>query len=70
MPYATSGQVFEAYVGKQFEAICPQWVRRQSKTGCTPFPVLEFGQWWGTDPKERDDLMLVSTREPYEGLGE
>ena len=62
VPYATSGQVFETYVGKQFETICLQWLRRESKAGKTPFPVLEFGQWWGTDPKEREtcDIDVVA----------
>ncbi len=62
VPYATSGQVFETYVGKQFEAICLQWVRRESKAGRMPFPVLEFGRWWGTDPRglETCDIDVVA----------
>ena len=62
VPYATSGQAFETYVGKQFEAICLQWVRRESKAGRAPFPVLEFGQWWGTDSKKREtcDIDVVA----------
>lgn len=54
-PYATSGQAFNTYVGKQFETICLQWVRRQSIAGHLPFAALEFGQWWGTDPREREE---------------
>ncbi len=62
VPYATSGQAFETYVGKQFEAVCLQWARRESRAGRTPFPVLEFGQWWGTDPREREtcDIDVVA----------
>lgn len=56
VPYATSGQVFDTYIGKQFESICLQWIRRQSKAGRLAFPALEFGQWWGTDPKVREEV--------------
>ncbi len=62
VPYATSGQVFETYVGGQFEAMCLQWVRRESKADRLPFPVLEFGRWWGTDPRRREscDIDVVA----------
>ncbi len=62
-PYATSGQVFDTYVGKQFETVCLQWVRRESIAGRLPFAALEFGQWWGTDPREREevDIDVVAT---------
>ena len=53
--YATGGPAFSTYVGKQFELVCLQWVRRQAAAGALPFPVLEFGQWWGTDPRVREE---------------
>ncbi len=61
--YATSGQAFTTYVGKQFEAICLQWVRRESIAGRLPFAALEFGTWWGTDPdaREETDIDVVAT---------
>ena len=56
VPYATTGQVFDTYIGKQFETICLQWVLRQARADRLPFPPLEFGQWWGTDPKAREEV--------------
>lgn len=53
--YATSGTALSTYVGKQFESICLQWVRRESVAGRLPFAALEFGQWWGTDPASREE---------------
>ncbi|MCI6262695.1 MAG: ATP-binding protein [Olsenella sp.] len=63
VPYATAGQSFATYVGKQFETICLEWVRRQSIEGRLPFAALEFGQWWGTDPEKREqtDIDVVAT---------
>ena len=53
--YATAGPAFTTYVGKQFENICLQWVRRESIAGRLPFAALEFGSWWGTDPDAREE---------------
>lgn len=63
VPYATQGQAFATYVGKQFETVCLEWVRRQSMEGRLPFAALEFGQWWGTDPEKREqtDIGVVAT---------
>ena len=60
--YATSGAGWSTYLGKQFELICLQWVRRQAATGRLPFAPLEFGQWWGTDPQEHEqtDIDVVA----------
>ena len=54
--YTTAGQAFTTYIGKQFETICLQWVRRESNAGALPFAALEFGQWWGTDPEAREEV--------------
>lgn len=61
--YATQGQAFDTYVGRQFKKICLQWVMRQSAAGQLPFAALEFGQWWGTDPSahEQADIDVVAT---------
>ncbi|MGN0287416.1 MAG: ATP-binding protein [Atopobiaceae bacterium] len=61
--YATQGQAFDTYVGKQFEGVCLQWVRRQNTAGQLPFAALEFGQWWGTDPTEHEqaDIDVIAT---------
>lgn len=53
--YATSGQVFLTYVGRQFEEICLQWTRREGIAGRLPFVPLEYGRWWGTDPQLREE---------------
>ena len=60
--YATSGQAFLTYVGKQFENVCLQWVRRESIAGQLPFAALEFGRWWGTDHQthEETDIDVVA----------
>ncbi len=54
--YATEGPALATYVGKQFELICLQWLRRESTAGRLAFPALEFGQWWGTDPTAREEV--------------
>lgn len=49
--YATGGEALPTYIGKQFESICLQWIQRKNAAGELAFPVFEFGQWWGTNPK-------------------
>lgn len=53
--YATGGAL-PTYIGKQFESICLQWIQRKNAAGELPFPVFEFGQWWGTNPKTREQV--------------
>lgn len=54
--YATGGGALPTYIGKQFESICLQWIQRKNAAGELPFPVFEFGQWWGTNPKTREQV--------------
>ena len=54
--YATEGPALATYIGKQFELVCLQWLRRESIAGRLAFPALEFGQWWGTDPVAREEV--------------
>lgn len=50
------GGALPTYIGKQFESICLQWIQRKNAAGELPFPVFEFGQWWGTNPKTREQV--------------
>ncbi len=56
------GQAFQAYVGKQFETVCRQWVVRRNSAGELPFLASSFGSWWGTDPREKaeTDIDLIA----------
>lgn len=60
--YATGGEALPTHIGKQFESICLQWIQRKNAAGELPFPVFEFGQWWGADPKTREqaDIEVVA----------
>lgn len=56
------GQSLQSYVGKQFEAVCQQWVIRKNIAGELPFLASSFGRWWGTDPrvKAETDIDLLA----------
>ena len=59
--YATSGGVFETYVGTQFEDMCMQWLLRECREGRLDFQPTAFGKWWGNDPvaREQTDIDIV-----------
>ena len=48
------GQALSTYEGKQFEAVCLQWLIRQNAAGELPFLASSFGRWWGSDPQARE----------------
>ena len=56
------GQALQTYVGKQFEAVCQQWIIRKNAAGELPFLASSFGHWWGTDPREKaeTDIDLIA----------
>ena len=56
------GQALQTYIGKQFEAVCKQWVIRKNAVGELPFLASAFGRWWGTDPREKAeaDIDLIA----------
>ena len=56
------GSELSAYVGRQFEQMCLQWVVRQNRTGGLPFVASSFGAWWGADPEAREqaDIDVVA----------
>lgn len=61
---ATSGEVFDTYVGQQFETMCMQWLLRQCGEGQVEgFLPTAFGKWWGNDPiaREQTDIDVVMT---------
>ena len=51
-----SGAELATHVGKQFEAICLQWLVRRNRQGKLPFLASEFGSWWGSDPRIREQV--------------
>lgn len=58
---ATSGGVFDTYVGQQFENMCVQWLLRQCRDRHIDFLPTAFGKWWGNDParREQTDIDVV-----------
>ena len=56
------GQALQAYVGKQFETVCQQWIVRRNSAGELPFLASSFGRWWGADPREKaeTDIDLIA----------
>ncbi|MBW3090945.1 ATP-binding protein [Bifidobacterium miconisargentati] len=58
---ATSGEVFDTYVGQQFETMCTQWLLRQCREQRIDFLPTAFGKWWGNDPiaREQTDIDVV-----------
>lgn len=69
-----SGEVFQTYVGQQYENICVQWLLRQYDLGLLPFDPLRFGKWWGNDPQAKQqtdiDIVMDNTMERRLLLGE
>lgn len=60
------GQALQAYVGRQFEAVCGQWVVRANAKGELPFLASSFGRWWGTysrDKTETDIDLIAADKE-------
>lgn len=59
---AVSGQRLDAYLGKRFERVCLEWMRRQSLEGALPIAASGFGSWWGANPHthEQDDIDVVA----------
>lgn len=72
--YATGGEALPTYIGKQFESICLQWIQRKNAAGELAFHVFEFGQWWGTDSKTREqvdiDVVAANRNEKRVFVGE
>lgn len=57
----TQGEVFDTYVGQQFEKICEQWMLAERRAGRLDILPSKVGKWWGTDPtrKEQTDIDLI-----------
>lgn len=55
-------QRLDAYLGKRFERVCLEWMRRQSLEGALPIEASSFGSWWGGNPltHEQDDIDVVA----------
>ncbi|PJM75696.1 ATP-binding protein [Bifidobacterium simiarum] len=58
---ASSGEVFDTYVGQQFETMCMQWLLRQCVEQHIDFLPSAYGKWWGNDPAKREqtDIDIV-----------
>lgn len=57
-----AGESLAAYEGLAFEKVCLQWLQRANQQALLPFLATEFGSWWGTNPKMREqtDIDLVA----------
>lgn len=51
------GPVLHDFAGKPFEALCREWVWRESIAGRLPFHAREVGRWW--DRHDEIDVMAV-----------
>lgn len=59
---AAFGQRLDTYLGKRFERVCLEWMRRQSLKGALPIAASGFGSWWGANPltHAQDDIDVVA----------
>lgn len=68
------GESLSTYEGKVFEEVCEQWLKRANQGGDLPFLATEFGTWWGTNPKHREqtdiDVVAADKSEKRILLGE
>ncbi|WP_163227446.1 ATP-binding protein [Bifidobacterium choloepi] len=57
----TEGEVFDTYVGQQFEGICQQWMLTERRAGRLDILPSQVGKWWGNDPalREQADIDLI-----------
>lgn len=64
------GQALQTHVGKQFEAVCGQWVVRANAKGELPFLASSFGRWWGTDSREKaeTDIDLIAANKESKAI--
>ena len=42
------------YLGHRFERVCQEWLLLKMTEESLPFPAINFGSWWGTDPSKRE----------------
>lgn len=56
------GDALATYLGRRFERVCLEWMRRQSLAGMLPIAASAFGSWWGANPfmHEQDDIDVVA----------
>ncbi|WEV72231.1 ATP-binding protein [Bifidobacterium sp. ESL0790] len=48
------GPLLDTYVGQVFETVSLQWLARANRTGGLPWLATSFGQWWGNNPRTRE----------------
>ena len=46
------------YMGRVFEEICKQYLRKQLLTGNSPVEFSSLGRWWGNDPKTKTQIEI------------
>ncbi|MFR0557393.1 ATP-binding protein [Pseudoscardovia radai] len=56
------GEVFDTYVGMEFESVCMQWVLKASRENRLGMLVSRAGKWWGSNPvaHEQTDIDVVA----------
>ncbi len=50
------GESMSTYEGRAFEGVCLQWLKKANGTELLPFLATDFGNWWGTHPKTREQV--------------
>ena len=53
------------YMGLVFEQMCREYLFRYAEN--LPIMVSEVGQWWGTDPKAKNEVQVDIVGAPIEG---
>lgn len=55
-------QRLNAYLGKRFERVCLEWLKRQAFAEKLPIAASRFGAWWGANPvtHAQDDIDVVA----------
>ena len=51
-----------AYMGLVFEEICKEYLIMEAKGNNLPFPVINIGRWWGTNPakKRQEEIDILA----------
>lgn len=48
------GPLLDTYVGQIFETVSLQWLARANRSRKLPWLATSFGQWWGNNPRTRE----------------
>lgn len=58
---------YSEYMGRIFEKICVQWLRKESAAGNLPVNATTFGKWWGTDNRTGQQGEIDIVADDFDG---